>query len=91
MVQRQNRDWAGAGAAVARHRGHDQWLVLVAVLAASRERPEQVRWQAVLQLLQTNGLMLAAIVRLQVLQVILLWFLGYSRRVRADADPGKTG
>ncbi len=57
--------------------------MLVEVLDASRERPEQVRWKAVLQSLQTNGRMLAAIVRLQ---VILLWFLGCSRRVRADAD-----
>ncbi len=31
-----------AGAAVARHQGHDQWPVLVTVLAASREKPEQV-------------------------------------------------
>ncbi len=26
------------------HREHDQWPVLVTVLAASREKPEQVRW-----------------------------------------------
>ncbi len=32
--------WAAAGTALARHRGHTQWLVL----AASWERPEQVRW-----------------------------------------------
>ncbi len=64
---------------VARHRGHDQWPVLVTVLAASRERPELVRWSAVQQSLQTNGRMLAAIVRLQPPQVILLWCLEYSR------------
>ncbi len=32
--------WAAAGTALARHRGHTQWLVL----AVSWERPEEVRW-----------------------------------------------
>ncbi len=71
---------------MARHGGHDQWPVLVTVLAASRERPEQVGWKAVLQSLQTNGRMLAAIVQLQPPQVILFWFLGCPHGVMADAD-----
>ncbi len=69
---------------MARHRGHDQWPVLVTVLAASRERPEQVGWEAVLLSWQTHDRMLAAIVRLQPPQVILFWLLGCSRGVRAD-------
>ncbi len=40
-------------------------------VGASRERPEQVRWLAVLQSLQTNDRMLAAIVRLLPEHVIL--------------------
>ncbi len=64
--------------------------MLVTVLAASRERPAQVRWKAVLQSLQMNGRMLAAIVRLQPPQVILLWCLECSRGVRADAGTPAT-
>ncbi len=52
---------ADAGAAVARHRGHNQWPVLATVLAASRERPEQVRWYTVVQSLQSHILRMFAV------------------------------
>ncbi len=75
---------------MARDRGHAQWPVLVTVLAASREMPEQMLWSAVVLSLQTNGRMLAAILWLQPPQVIPFWLLRCSRRVGADADTPAT-
>ncbi len=75
---------------MARHRGHAQWSVLVTVLAASRERPEQVRWYAVLQSLQTTGRMFVAIVQLQPPRMILFRFLGCSWGVRTDVGTPAT-
>ncbi len=45
---------------------------------------------AVVQSLQTNGRILAGIMRLQTTQVILFGVLGCSQRVRADADTPAT-